>query len=187
VGCVWRNAAVLAVIADVHCRIAGSGRSSYRKSVRGPSRSQTGDATEKLQVIVDGVDRTPKPLLAARTAASKGGPEDSTTPNSDQSEFFMDRMSTAFSTKGGWFSNADSGTQTPKSEADYDYEGEACSRRCACLQVHAWRMAGLHARAGHANECMRDKVDGMQALWACISRLCMSVIIRVYRSSCELG
>lgn len=108
--------------------MTGSSRTSYRKSVRGPSRSQTGDATEKLQVIVDGIDRTPKPLLATRNIASKGGPEESTTPTSDQSEFFMDRMSTAFSTKGGWFSNADSGTQTPKSEADYDYEAEKRDR-----------------------------------------------------------
>lgn len=106
-----------------HSNHAG-GRSSYRKSARGPSRSQNGDtAEERLQVIIDGVDRTPKPLLSLRPTVLKGGPgDDSNTPNSDTSEFFMDRMSAAFS-RAGWFSNADSGTHTPKSEADYDYEG----------------------------------------------------------------
>ncbi|KAG2453598.1 hypothetical protein HYH02_001816 [Chlamydomonas schloesseri] len=40
----------------------------------------------------------------------------------------MDRISTAAFTKAGWYSNADSGTHTPKSEADGDYEGDKSNR-----------------------------------------------------------
>lgn len=77
------------------------------------------------------MDRTPKPLLSLNPTVLKGGAGDTTTPNSETSDFFMDRISTAAFTKAGWYSNADSGTHTPKSEADYDYEGESL-RHTSC-------------------------------------------------------
>ncbi len=77
-----------------------------------------------LQIVLDGVDRTPKPLLSINPTVLKGAPGDITTPNSETSEFFMDRMSGTAFTKGGWYSNADSGAHTPKSEAEYEYDGK---------------------------------------------------------------
>lgn len=91
-----------------------------------PTRSLVADTSlpDCPQVVIDGVDRTPKPLLSLNPTVLKGVQNDTTTPNSESSEFFMDRMSTAAFTKAGWYSNADSGSHTPKSEADYDYESE---------------------------------------------------------------
>ncbi|GFR43755.1 hypothetical protein Agub_g4867 [Astrephomene gubernaculifera] len=106
----------------------GQTRSSFRKSTRHSSRSQGGGETERLQVVIDGVDRTPKPLLSLNPTVLKGAQGDTTTPNSEVSEFFMDRMSTTAFTKAGWYSNADSGNHTPKSEAEYDYETEKRDR-----------------------------------------------------------
>ncbi len=78
----------------------------------------------------DGVDRTPKPLMSTKPSVLKGvgggAAEDGSTPNSEASDFFMDRMSSAGFNRGsfnrGW-SEAGSGLMSPKSEAgDDDYD-----------------------------------------------------------------
>jgi len=84
---------------------------------------QDGGAT--LQVIVDeGIDRTPKPLMSLRPSVMKGMglPDEEGTPTSEQSDFFMDRMSSAGFSRGGWGSGTNSGTMTPKSEYDDEYD-----------------------------------------------------------------
>lgn len=62
-----------------------------------------------LQVIDDdGMDRTPKPLMSVRPTVTKGpaggdAADGGSSPRSEASEFFLDRMSSAqFSRAGGW-------------------------------------------------------------------------------------
>ncbi|KAG2499039.1 hypothetical protein HYH03_003224 [Edaphochlamys debaryana] len=122
--------------------VSGGQRGSFRQSKRHSNRSQNGEA-ERLQVVIDGVDRTPKPLLSLNPTVLKGGQGDNTTPNSEASEFFMDRISTTAFTKAGWYSNADSGTHTPKSEQEFDYETEKRERDGARAAEDAANAAAL--------------------------------------------
>ncbi|GIL70976.1 hypothetical protein Vretimale_4066 [Volvox reticuliferus] len=137
--------------------MSGATRGSFRKSTRQSSRSQGGAEAERFQqVVVDGVDRTPKPLLSLNPTVLKGVQNDTTTPNSESSEFFMDRMSTAAFTKAGWYSNADSGSHTPKSEADYDYETEKKDRERKAAEDAA--MAASYGDEGGGSESARGTV-----------------------------
>ncbi|EFJ40856.1 hypothetical protein VOLCADRAFT_77807 [Volvox carteri f. nagariensis] len=134
--------------------LSGATRGSFRKSTRQSNRSQGGADTERLQVVVDGVDRTPKPLLSLNPTVLKGVQNDTTTPNSESSEFFMDRMSTAAFTKAGWYSNADSGSHTPKSENDYpDYESEKRDRERKAAEDAA--LAASYGDEGGSGEPIR--------------------------------
>ena len=80
----------------------------------------------------EGVDRTPKPLMAAKHPAkdAPGPADESSSPSSEASDFFMDRMSSAGFNRGsfnrGW-SDAGSGASSPRSEAgDDDYDLSEC-------------------------------------------------------------
>lgn len=53
------------------------------------------------------------------------GLDETATPDSQASEFFMDRMSSAGFSRTGWFSETGSGSHTPQSEAG-DGEQQDC-------------------------------------------------------------